>query len=68
MKQFKKAAKVFETFQDYLLSDDRYEQLKSFDYLLHKFNQAAQDEKKAINNVFISLCGYSFDSIIKGSK
>ena len=68
MKQFKKAAKVFETFQDYLDSDDTYEQLKSLDYLLHKFNHLSQYEKNLINNVFISLCGYSFDTIIKESK
>ena len=50
--------------QEYILTDDddQSERLKN------DYQHASQKEKQAIDNAFISLCGYSLATVIEEAK
>jgi hypothetical protein len=59
--------RLFETINNEYNSDDE-SFYKRGSRILDDYENASDNDKAIMNNLFISLCGYSFESLVKLSK
>jgi hypothetical protein len=66
-KVFVDPEKLVETFADAFRSDDEsYEDIG--ERLLGDYENATQQEKTIMNNLLVTLCGWSFETLVEQSK
>lgn len=58
---------LIEKIQDAIITDDTDSSINSIRLAAHYFNLNVS-EKKKVNSMFISLCGWSLETLIKGGE
>jgi hypothetical protein len=57
-------ATLIDTIQEEMLSDDE-DREKQSEYLERCYSESSEAEKKRIDDCFISLCGWSLETLLK---